>query len=119
MIIEHDNKIYLGVDWGSKRIGLSLGDGETRVVTPYKTVANAREVAKVVIDDKIDVLVVGAPYSIPERGLRATKEFHTFINELRSLIKQPIDSLFCTVQMAMSNQNNAKRGVYCFYCLCL
>ena len=36
-------KIYLGVDWGEKRIGLSLADSITKLATPFKTVGSAEE----------------------------------------------------------------------------
>ena len=37
-------KKYLGIDWGTKRIGLALADEETNLALPYKTVANLEEV---------------------------------------------------------------------------
>jgi RNase H-fold protein (predicted Holliday junction resolvase) len=31
---------YLGVDWGTDRIGLAMADSETNLAIPYKTVKN-------------------------------------------------------------------------------
>ncbi|MCX6798380.1 MAG: Holliday junction resolvase RuvX [Candidatus Falkowbacteria bacterium] len=41
--MSNDAKKYLGIDWGTKRIGLALADEETSLALPYKTVANLNE----------------------------------------------------------------------------
>ena len=57
-------KIYLGIDWGEKRIGLSLADSETKIATPFKTVENVDDVARIIIDEKIDVVVLASQYQL-------------------------------------------------------
>ena len=34
-INENEIKKYLGIDWGKSRIGLALGDSETKIASPY------------------------------------------------------------------------------------
>lgn len=79
---------YLGIDWGEKRIGLSLADGETKIATPFKTVGNIAEIEKIAKSEEIDLIVVGAPYSIsnPPAGgqFPISKKFKKFISDLKS-----------------------------------
>jgi putative Holliday junction resolvase len=79
-------KIYLGVDWGEKRIGLALGDSETKIATPFKTVSNVKELAEVVREEIADVLVLGEPIKMrgSENGLN--KDFLNFFEELKKLL---------------------------------
>jgi putative Holliday junction resolvase len=60
----------LGVDVGSKRIGLAVGDTVTGAVVPLTTIRHvdverdARTIATIVGEQRIDELVVGLPYSL-------------------------------------------------------
>lgn len=81
--MEIETKIYLGVDWGEKRIGLSLGDDETKMATPFKTVGNLDELAETVLAESADVLVIGQP--IKMRGIKEglSPDFLKFIEEVK------------------------------------
>ena len=35
---------YLGIDWGSRRLGLALADSETSMALPFQTAASLGEV---------------------------------------------------------------------------
>lgn len=60
--MKQDNqKKYLGIDWGEKRIGLALGDSETRLSLPFRTAASLNEVLNFLEEEKIDAIVIGAP----------------------------------------------------------
>ncbi|MBI4812519.1 Holliday junction resolvase RuvX [Candidatus Falkowbacteria bacterium] len=75
---------YLGIDWGEKRIGLALGDDETKIATPFKVVGGLEEVLKVIREEEIDVMVVGKPISIFNFQFSIfNKKFNKFIEELR------------------------------------
>ena len=54
-------KKYLGIDWGEKRIGLALGDNETKLALPFATVSNIRDLMRIIIEEEIDELVLGDP----------------------------------------------------------
>ncbi|MFA6306975.1 MAG: Holliday junction resolvase RuvX [Patescibacteria group bacterium] len=85
-------KIYLGIDWGEKRIGLALADGETKLATPFKTVANAEEVARAVESERIDIVVVGRPVRIINYELEITnKKYNEFIDNLKKKINVPVE----------------------------
>ena len=83
---------YLGVDWGEKRIGLALADGETRLATPFKTVRNAIEIAEIVKNEEIDSVIIGKPVRIKNYELRITNEkYHGFVESLKSMVGVPVE----------------------------
>lgn len=84
-------KKYLGVDWGEKRIGLALGDSETKVATPFRTAGDMAELVKVVKGEEIDVVVVGRPVSISNFQFPISKQFEKFVDELKSKINIPVE----------------------------
>ncbi|MFA5248067.1 MAG: Holliday junction resolvase RuvX [Patescibacteria group bacterium] len=84
--MQEELKIYLGVDWGEKRIGLALGDSETKVATPFKTVSSAKEVAEVIYEEIIDVLVLGEPIKMRGEDNGLNKDFLIFLEELKKLL---------------------------------
>lgn len=86
----NDDKIYLGIDWGEARIGLALGSGETRLASPYGTVEDAAGVARIAEKEGVDVLVIGAPYSIGERELRLHADLRKFIVDIKRLAGKPV-----------------------------
>ncbi|MFZ4631833.1 MAG: Holliday junction resolvase RuvX [Patescibacteria group bacterium] len=56
-----DDKKYLGIDWGEKRIGLALADEETCLALPFKTVSSLTELLAVIKEEEIDEIVIGSP----------------------------------------------------------
>ncbi|MBU0722098.1 Holliday junction resolvase RuvX [Patescibacteria group bacterium] len=85
-------KIYLGIDWGEKRIGLALADSETKIATPFKVVGNVEEVAQMVASEQINVVVAGKPVSITNYKLQIMNEkYNNFITDLKDKIKVPVE----------------------------
>ena len=77
-------KKYLGIDWGEKRIGLAVGDSETKIAIPFKTVKNIEEVLQVIVDEEINIIIVGKPLSIVNYKLQITNEkYNKFIKDLK------------------------------------
>ncbi len=79
------NKKYLGVDWGEKRIGLAMADGETKLATPFKTVGTAADVEEITKHEEIAVVVVGNPVRI------TNEKYNKFIEDLKNIISAPIE----------------------------
>ena len=69
---------YLGVDWGEKRIGLALGDDETKMASPFKVVNNINDIILIVKQESIDAIVLGAPYQISNPKLPISQDFENF-----------------------------------------
>jgi putative transcription antitermination factor YqgF len=86
IFMDSEFKIYLGVDWGEKRIGLSLADSETKLATPFKTVSDFSELAGVIKEEGIDVLVVGQPIKMRGAAEGLAPEFLKFTEDLKRLL---------------------------------
>ena len=86
-------KKYLGIDWGEKRIGLALGDRETKVATPHKTVSSVDEVIKIVKEEKIDIVVVGKPLKMSDVRCRMSDEFLDFLDLLKKKLDIPVETV--------------------------
>ena len=56
--------IYLGLDWGASKIGLAIGDSQTKLAVPYGRADNWQAVAKIIRQEKIDQLVIGQPFDL-------------------------------------------------------
>ena len=91
----------LGIDHGTKRIGLALGDTETSLALPWKTVevANADEAARIITriiaEEGVDVVVVGLPIGGSQNAV-----VQSFLQELKMVVKIPVR----TVDELMTSQ---------------
>jgi putative Holliday junction resolvase len=86
----------LAVDYGSKRIGLAVGNTLTRVATPLGQVeAGSRqavlaEIAKRVGEFEIGHIVVGYPLNMDGSRSRACAQVDRFVNFLRKRLALPV-----------------------------
>ncbi len=88
--MDHDNIKHLGIDWGEARIGLALGDSETKMASPFKTVRNLEEVVKTIKDEDIGVIVVGQPVKMSGQTDKLTAEFEIFAEKLEKATGVPV-----------------------------
>jgi putative Holliday junction resolvase len=84
---------YLGIDWGEKRIGLSLGEDEVKIASPFKTVVNLSALLKIIEKEEIEVLVLGVPYSISDIKHKLPEKFIIFLENLKKLSNIPIKEI--------------------------
>ena len=87
------SKYYLGIDWGEARIGLALGDSETRIASPLGTAFTFEEVIKTIKEENIDTVVIGEPVKMSGEKLNLQKEYLVFLNTLKQKVKIPIESV--------------------------
>ena len=87
--------VYLGVDYGTKRIGLAWAD-ELGISLPLKSIPGVElegcweEFARVVREREVTEIVVGYPIHMDgEVGMRA-KEVDTFITKLMQRFELPV-----------------------------
>lgn len=82
----------LGIDYGSKRIGVALGDTESRIASPWEVVefesreealARIREIAAL---EDAKLIVVGIPRPLKDTALKneQVEEIRNFIEDLKS-----------------------------------
>lgn len=59
------NKSYVALDVGEKRIGVAVGDSAVRIAIAFDTIetdgSEIEQIARIIIDEKADVLIVGYP----------------------------------------------------------
>lgn len=59
------NKVFLALDVGEKRIGAAVGDTGVRIAVPLDTIdvdgSEVEQIARIVVDEKIDAIIVGYP----------------------------------------------------------
>ncbi len=82
---------YLGIDWGEKRIGLALGDGETKIAVPFRVAGGLEEVLEIIKEEEINAIIIGKPLSITNHQLPVTKQFEKFKDELMARSGIPIE----------------------------
>tara|TARA_B100000676_G_C17412236_1_gene500327 strand:+ start:113 stop:532 length:420 start_codon:yes stop_codon:yes gene_type:complete len=84
-------KRILGLDYGEKRIGLSLSDPSKLIATPYKTLENRginfflNDIKKIIHHKSIDYIVLGLPLGINGEDTIQTKKVRKFKSEISVL----------------------------------
>ena len=81
-----DKQKYLGVDWGEKRIGLALGDGENKLATPFKVAENISDLVKIIKEEKVEALVIGLP-----KKMSGEKNINPKFNSFLKILKEKIE----------------------------
>jgi putative Holliday junction resolvase len=87
----------LGVDPGSRRIGLALSDEERIIASPLETVQvssreqGARDVAARVAEHEVTQIVVGHPLRLDGSEGEAAKLARWFADRLHALTKVPVE----------------------------
>ena len=82
---EETNQIVIGVDVGTRRVGIAVSDEERRFALPHDTF-DATDAPRAIIslaeDRKCSTLVVGWPLMLDGREGRATRSVEKFIERL-------------------------------------
>ena len=72
--------IYLGIDWGASKIGLAIGDSQTKLALPYSRVATWPEVEKIITKEKVDQLIIGWPRDLANRPAEIQPGWQYFVD---------------------------------------
>lgn len=83
----------LGIDYGSKNIGLAWVQTGLAVVLPYGIIKdkNLAELAELIKKEKIDKVVVGLPFGLEKKENENTKKIRKFADDLKDTIGIPIE----------------------------
>ena len=91
---KYPNKVrFIGLDLGSKRIGVSICDERQSIATPYKTINKTNtnnlivELQKIIKENKIRGIIVGNPINMDGSMGRSTQS----VNDIASNISKSID----------------------------
>lgn len=88
------NGSILGIDYGTKNIGLALSDREHRQAFVYDTLAADEKfwekLGALVAEEKVDRIVVGLPLGLKGEYTQKTSETLCFIEELEERTKKMV-----------------------------
>lgn len=88
------DETLLGIDFGEANIGLALG--RNGLTTPLHTVSGAnedqaiREIARFVIENKVDRIVMGLPLTAENKETAKSLQVRSFSKKLKIAIKKPV-----------------------------
>lgn len=110
----------LGIDYGTKRIGVAIGDTDTKTAVPLCVVHSSQSavhsIEKIVKEERVGLIVVGLPLTTEGQESKSSGLVREFIKELDALkgIKVELqDERFTTkeVERVMRGYGKAKKGV--------
>lgn len=87
---------YLGIDYGTKRIGFALADEETRLATPHAVYPASEDIVERILDlcreQKITRIVVGVPLNFQMQSTPQTRLTLQFVEKLRQVVSCPVET---------------------------
>ncbi len=87
------NDLCLGIDWGTKRIGLALGSAETKIASPLGFVESLDGLLDVAKNEKIDRFVLGIPSQASNSDREVNSDFRAFLKALEADSSLPISKI--------------------------
>ena len=110
---------YLGIDYGSKRVGLAISDEEGMMAFPYKIVQNNQELLDTIHNicgqEEVGGIVIGESFNNAREPNEIMKDIKIFAEKLNSEVGLPIymEKEFMTTIEARGREgkevNNAKK----------
>lgn len=108
----------LGIDLGSKRIGVAMSDGDRRVATPLTTIERRAErlddhgaVAELVSEYAAGVVVVGLPLSLDGTEGPAARAVLEEVAEMRRSLGVPVETIDERFSTVTANARLRERGL--------
>jgi putative Holliday junction resolvase len=91
--------IYLGLDWGARKIGVAIGDSQTKLALPYGRVDNWLAVEKIIRQEKINQLIIGQPLDLIGRPavLQAGWRYFVDLAQASGLVVHLVDERLSTI----------------------
>jgi putative Holliday junction resolvase len=97
----------MGLDLGSKRIGIAISDRSGTIASPFHVLHRARtraedhrEIVRIVLEEEVEKIVVGLPLTLKGEWGRAAEVAKSEVEELTTVVEVPIvfhDERFTTV----------------------
>ena len=106
---------YLGIDFGTKRIGIAISDEGGTIAFPYAILENAKgvigEVKTICAHESAELIVIGESVDYMGQPNIVKKEVDKFIVELKKVVGIPIveEREFMSTQQARFYQMKRKR----------
>jgi putative Holliday junction resolvase len=94
-MVRSDQASVLAIDYGEKRVGISLSHSISRLAMPLITLNNDASLfdalEKLIDENHVSNLVVGHPRDMNGQSTEQTLRIETFTNKLKSRFSLPID----------------------------
>ena len=90
--MRHSNEEFIGVDYGSVRVGLARGSSAARLAEPLRTVPEAAalaEIASSAKDCRAAGIVVGLPRNLEGQDTQQTKSVRDWVKAAKDKIDLP------------------------------
>lgn len=106
---------YLGIDYGTKRVGVATSDDSGSMAFPYRIVENNKnllnELKKICTEEKVETIIVGESVDYKGQPNIVKKEIDKFIVNFSKEVELPIveEREFLTTQQARFFQEDKKR----------
>ena len=85
---------YLGIDYGSKRLGLAISDEHGGFAFPHQTIPNdgkaLKTLASIIESESVGAIVVGDTRSLEGEANKVTAESDEFVEELTAFVDIPV-----------------------------
>ncbi len=85
---------FLGIDYGNKRIGISVSDASNVIANPYTTIINKdfktviNQIIEIIKNEDITDIVIGTPLSFDFSSTEQTELTQKFINYLKTKLPE-------------------------------
>jgi len=86
-------RVYLGLDVGTQRIGVALGDSIGRIAQPLATIATqsaATDLPPIFADSQVTDVIVGRPRNQSGATTAQTRAVEMFVNQVLQPLNVPI-----------------------------
>jgi putative Holliday junction resolvase len=107
----------LGIDYGSRRVGLALSDPTKTIASPLITLEQDglgkwwQQLANIIRDQAVDMIVVGYPLTMRGSASKQTISVDKFIAELRTQHTIPVYPYDERLTSVAARKNLAQSGV--------
>ncbi|MFZ2522052.1 MAG: RuvX/YqgF family protein [Minisyncoccia bacterium] len=85
---------YLGIDYGSKRVGIAISDPEKKFAFPLIVLDNNHETLEDIVelcrDNSVEAIVVGESKDFNQKDNKIMEEIKPFVEALKAELKFPI-----------------------------
>jgi len=95
--IKHSNKIrFIGLDLGSKKIGVSICDEKQSIATPFKTINKTNtnklidELKRIIEENNIGGIIIGNPVNMDGSMGRSAQSVNNVASNISKSIKLPV-----------------------------
>ncbi len=101
---------YLALDYGKARVGLSLGDSETKIALGKGVLEGLSQnklitKIKAIVDfEHIDRIIIGLPLNMEGESTAMTEEVERFVEKMRNHLEVPVQTVDERLTSKMADQ---------------